>query len=243
MAGTGSLKTGGLNLATERRFFAWLSVAILAMAVAGFLRSYVLLPVLGLPEDSLAPTALVHIHAAIFFAWCVLLAVQCWLVVANRGVQHRQLGMLGLGLYAGLVITGPLVALRSVARYGTPPDELSFLAVSLGNVLAYTLVLGAAFLWRRLPAIHKRLMMIGMVTLLSAPFGRLIDLPYQLPHVVGPGLVVLALAIWDRAAHGRIHPVTGYGGVVVLLWELAPNLYMYSNWWMSLSRWLVEVAT
>jgi hypothetical protein len=116
---------------------------------------------------------------------------------------------------------------------------LAFLAVSLGNVLAYTVLFGAAFHLRRRPAAHKRLMMVGMVVLLSAPFGRLIDLPYQLPHVLGPGLVVLALAAWDRYALGNVHPVTKHVGPAVLMWELVPNLYMDSSWWLSFARWLV----
>lgn len=81
-----------------------------------------------------------------------------------------------------------------------------------------------------------------MVVLLTAPFGRLIDLPYQLPHVLGPGLVVLALAAWDQYAFGRLHRVTQYVGPALLVWELVPNLYMYSERWLSFSRWLVIVA-
>jgi hypothetical protein len=145
-------------------------------------------------------------------------------------------------LYLGLVVIGPLVAVRSVARSTDQLEELSFLAVSLANVLGYTLVLGAAFYWRRTPVIHKRLMMMGMVVLLTAPFGRLIDLPYQLPHVVGPGLVVLSLAAWDHYALGRIHWVTKCVGPALLLWEVSPNLYMYSERWLSVARWLVSVA-
>lgn len=133
------------NLARERRFFAWLSIAILAMAFAGFLRTYFLVPALGLPADALGPTLLVHIHAFVFFAWCVLLVVQSWLVASNRISRHRTLGLLGIALYGGLIVTGPLVAIRSAIRYGGSPDELAFLAVSLGNVLAYTAIFGAAF--------------------------------------------------------------------------------------------------
>jgi hypothetical protein len=164
------------------------------------------------------------------------------LVVAGNVQLHRSLGSVGFLLYVALAVTGPLVAVRSVARSNDLLEELSFLAVSLANVLAYTLMLGAAFYWRRAPVIHKRLMMMGMVVLLTAPFGRLIDLPYQLPHVLGPGLVVLALAAWDHYALGRMHWVTKYVGPALLLWELSPNLYMYSERWLSLSRWLVSVA-
>lgn len=230
------------TLASERRFFAWLSAAILAAAVLGFARTYLLVPVLGLPADMLPATPLVHLHGATFFAWCVVLTAQSWLVSAGRVRLHRSLGWVGFALYLGLVVTGPLVAVRSVVRQGRPPEELAFLAVSLGNVVAYTLTLGAAFYWRRNTAAHKRLMMIGMVALLTAPFGRLLDLPLQLAHVVGPGFVVLALALRDRRAHGHVHPVTSRLGVAMLAWELAPNLYMRSGWWLATAGWLVDLA-
>jgi hypothetical protein len=229
-------------LATERRFFAWLSVAVLVMTVVGFLNTYLLVPAIGLPKDALPPTPLVHIHAFIFFAWCVLLVAQAWLVISNRTPHHKQLGLLGLALYFGLVVTGPLVAVSSAIRYGGSTDELAFLAVSLGNVVAYTAILGAAFHWRRRPDIHKRLMLVGMVALLTAPFGRLVPFPYLLEHVVGPSFVVIALAIWDYSAYGRLHFVTKVVGPAVLLWELLPNLYMNSQWWLTFTRWLLKVA-
>lgn len=231
-----------VSLAAERRFFAWLSVAILMMAVTGFMRTYILVPVLGLPADQLAPTVLVHIHGAIFFGWCVLLVVQSWLVASNQIARHRALGLVGLVFYFGLVVTGPLVALRSAIRYGGGVDELAFLAVSLGNFLAYTTIFGAAFHWRRRPDIHKRLIMVGLVVLLTAPFGRLVEFPFLLEHVVGPSLVVIALAVWDYSAHRKLHFVTKFVGPAVLLWELLPNLYMNSETWLSVARWLVRLA-
>lgn len=231
------------TLADERRFFAWLSGAILAMAVIGFARTYLLVPLLGLPGGMLPATPLVHLHGAAFFTWCVVLLAQSCLVAAGRVRLHRTLGGAGFALYLGLVVLGPLVAVHSVARLGRPPDELAFLAVSLGNVVAYTLILGAAFHWRRAPAMHKRLMMVGMVALLTAPFGRLLELPFQLAHVVGPGLVVLALALWDRHAEGRLHPITKYVGPAVLAWEVLPNTYMHRAWWLALASRLVDLGS
>lgn len=229
-----------INVAAERRYFAWLAAAILAMAFAGFVRTYFLVPYLGLPEGNLPYTPLVHVHAAISFAWCILLLVQSWLVASARIPVHRRLGILGFALYCALVVLGPFVAVRSTIRYGATPDELAFLAVSTGNIIAYTLLLGAAFLWRRRPDIHKRLMFLGMVALLSAPFGRLVELPYLFDHVVGPGFVVLALVWWDFKSLGTLHKVTLFGGPAILLWELLPNAYMTSEWWLAVARWLVR---
>ena len=227
--------------ADEQRFFAWLATATLLAAITGFLQTYLLVPQLGLPEGALPFTPLVHVHAMLSFGWCLLLVVQSWLVASGRLLRHRQLGVLGLALYLALVVSGPFVATHATVRYGATQEELAFLAVSTGNILAYTILLGAAFHWRRRPDIHKRLMLLGMVALLSAPFGRLLDLPYLLQHVIGPGAVVVALAWWDYKSMARLHVVTKFGGAAILLWELLPNTYMTSHWWLAVARWLVMV--
>lgn len=227
--------------AEEHRFFTALSVAILLVTVAGFARSYLLVPVLGRPADTLPFTRLVHVHGAVAFGWCVLFVLQSWLVATGQLARHRLLGSAGAVLYLLLVALGPFVATRAVARYGAPPEEVAFLAVSAGNFLAYTVLFGAALHWRRRPAVHKRLMVLGMVVMLTAPFGRLLELPYQLDHVLGPGLVVAALAWWDRRALGRVHAVTAVGGLAILAWMLLPNAYMHSTWWAGTARWLLSV--
>jgi hypothetical protein len=229
-----------LSGATEHRFFTGLAIAMLGVTVAGFARSYLLVPHLGLPAHTLPFTALVHLHAAIAFGWCLLFVLQSWLVATGRTLHHRRLGLLGAVWYSLLVLLGPFVATNAAGRYGSPPDELAFLAVSAGNIVAYTTLFGAALHWRHRPDVHKRLMALGMVAMLTAPFGRLLDLPYQLDHVVGPGLVVVALAWWDLRALGRLHRVTAWGGLAILGWELLPNTYMHTPWWLRTADWLVS---
>jgi hypothetical protein len=226
--------------ATEHRFFTGLALAMLGVTVAGFARSYLLVPRLGLPANTLPFTRLVHVHAVVAFGWCLLFVLQSWLVATGRTPHHRRLGRFGAAWYVLLVLLGPFVATHAAARYGSPPDELAFLAVSAGNIVAYTTLFGAALYWRRRPDVHKRLMVLGMVAMLTAPFGRLLDLPYQLDHVVGPGLVVVALALWDVRSFGRLHRVTGWGGMAMLGWELLPNTYMHSAWWLRTADWLVS---
>lgn len=232
--------TAAMRRAAEHRFFTRLALAMLGLTVAGFARSYLLVPHFGLPPETLPFTVLVHVHAAVAFGWCLLFLVQAWLVASGRTPQHRRLGIVGVAWYAVLVGLGPFVATHAAARYGASPEELAFLAVSTGNIVAYTALFGAALYWRRRPHVHKRLMVLGMVAMLTAPFGRLLTLPFELAHVVGPGLVVVALAWWDLHTDGRAHPVTAYGGLAVLAWELLPNAYMHSAWWLRIAAGLVS---
>lgn len=227
----------------EHRFFFGIAIAILVAASAGFIKSYLLVPWLGLPAGYLGFTPLVHLHAALSFCWCLLFVVQSGLVFSGRTRLHLKFGWLGIALYALLVLSGPLVAIRSAARHGATSEDLSFLAVSLGNFLAYTLLFGAAIHLRKRPDLHKRFMLLGMVAMLTASFGRLMDLPYHLNHVAGPGLVVMALAWWDLRSLRSLHPVTRYGGPAILLWELLPNVFMTREWWLNLAHWMVKTLS
>ena len=85
-------------------------------------------------------------------------------------------------------------------------------------------------------------MIVGMVPLLSAPFGRLSEWPYMLQHVIGPGTVVIALWLVDLKIRGKVHPVTRFVGIAALAWELVPNLYMNSGWWRNTAAWLIRIA-
>ena len=87
-----------VSRAEEHRFFTGLSLAMLGVAVAGFLRTYWLVPRLGLPSGALPFTPLVHLHATVSFGWCVLFVVQAWLVASGRTPQHRRLGVVGAAL-------------------------------------------------------------------------------------------------------------------------------------------------
>src|SRR3546814_2839696 len=55
---------------------------------------------------------------------------------------------------------------------GAPPP-LVFLAVPLGDMLVFALLVGAALRFRRRSDIHKRLMLLGCVGLLTAAVARI----------------------------------------------------------------------
>ncbi len=224
----------------EHRFFSWLAFAMLVVVVVGFLPSYLLVPMRGLPHGNRPLTPLLHVHALVAFAWCLLFVAQARLVATGRTGLHRRLGRFGLGLLVALTLLGPCVVLESAEVYGATPGDLAFVAVGLGNVLAYTAFFGGGLLARRRADLHKRLMVLGMVGMLSAPFGRLMEMPHHWNHVVGPAAFVVALAWWDRRSRGSVHPATLYGGPLILLWQLLPNAYADSAWWQSTAAWMVQ---
>src|SRR5512145_2337232 len=92
---------------SERRFFTWMSVAMAAVAFAGFARTYYLAGFHDAPTPVLTPV--VHLHGALCTAWILLLIAQTQLI-----------GSAGVLLGSALVVTGVYVALHSQRRVHTP---------------------------------------------------------------------------------------------------------------------------
>ena len=102
-------------------FFPSIAAFILVSVFLGFAQSYYLQGVLKLPDWKAfaAPPhpLLVHIHAAIFSSWILLLLAQTSLVAADRVDLHQRLGLAGFGLACLLVLVGLAVTCEFLSRY------------------------------------------------------------------------------------------------------------------------------
>ena len=104
----------------------------------------------------------VHIHAAVYVSWVVLLTVQTVLIGRGRVALHRRLGVFGAGLAALVVLTG-LVATYVVENrmLGTPRADPAFISTLLVDVLNFASLATAGLMLRGEAAAHKRLMLLG----------------------------------------------------------------------------------
>src|SRR3569833_2292448 len=85
----------------DRRFFFAIVILLLAVVAVGFAPTYYLA---GGPRAPL-PSRIVHVHAAIFTTWMLLLLVQTGLISAKRVRWHRALGIAGFLLASAMVIS------------------------------------------------------------------------------------------------------------------------------------------
>src|SRR5690349_19694024 len=144
--------------AGERRFFAAVAVASLAVVVTGFATSYYLWPLTrathypaGQPISPALP-AVVHLHAVVFTGWVALLVVQAGLVDRGRVRSHRRLGRVGAVLVVVMVVTGLATAIRG-GRDGWNPggpyiDGLSFMFVGIADITVFGSLTAAGLVWR-----------------------------------------------------------------------------------------------
>ena len=225
----------------ERRFFLGMALALFAAVFVGFSRSFFLRPLF--PEWHSPSETIFYIHGAAYVGWIVLLVTQASLVTARRTDLHRIVGPFGVGLAAVMVVLGTLSALVAAHRptgfIGIPVPPLQFLAIPIADMILFTLFVGLAIAKRRNAQNHKRYMLLGTIGLVTAAIARW-------PGIYGAGplwffgltdLFLVAMAIWDFRSLGKLHPVTLWGGLVLILSQPLRLLVSGTDWWMSFARW------
>ena len=218
-----------------RRFHVGLATAVLAAVFSGFGVSVHS----RLAQGPLPTRAIVH--GTLFLSWVVLFAVQISLVAAGRVRVHRAFGT-GAGVLAlVMVLSAPPLAIEAAREGVLPGNSLEFLLVMFVDLLLFAAFVGAAIIHRRRPELHKRLMVLGMVSMLPPAIGRW---PIAIRHVaIIPAvllLFLLATPAFDSLARRRQHPVTVWGGIVVVLSVPIRFAIAHTAAWHAVASWLVR---
>lgn len=207
----------------DRRFNLLVAIAVAALVFAGFARSYYLRGYFF----PLSLTPMLHLHGLIFSCWFLMLMVQVGLVYAGRTDLHRRVGVAGWVL-AGMMIPLGLYTGIHAGKYGSPsfPPEvprLVFLVVPLADIAVFTVFVAGAFLYRRRPPIHKRMIFLASIGILAPAVARL---PVAFIQRGGPpiffGIVDLVLLIcigYDWSTTKRLHPVYLWGGLFLIMMQ------------------------
>ncbi len=200
--------------------------------------------------------AVIHVHAALFVAWLVLLTAQVVLVRTRRTHLHMKLGRAGLVLAPLMVVIGAAAVVVSDRLHaGRPGSNSAFLSIQLADLLNFAVMAAAAFGWRRIPSAHKRLILLATIFIANAGFTRWWAGPimhWVTRHHGVPGywayaaamflsdvLLVMAIGAYDLVTRRRLHPAFVVGAAFGLVVEaLAIELYV-SPWWKPVARHLI----
>ena len=172
----------------DRRFFTGMAVAAALTVFIGFAPTYYLSGAFG----GRPLTTLVHVHGAIATAWILLFLTQTSLIAARRTDLHRRLGVAGALLAVLLLVVGYLTAVEGARRGVTPPGgppPLAFLAVPIGTLVVFAILVGAGLAQRRRSETHKRLMLLATIAILTPAIARMRYIwgPGPLPGLRSPG--------------------------------------------------------
>jgi hypothetical protein len=242
---TGSRTPAGTVAESRRRdhrFFTAMAAAAALTVFIGFSPTYYLRGMSAARPLS----GLVHLHGMLSTGWMLLFLVQTGLVSARRTDIHRRLGVAGAGLAALELVVGYLTAIEAARLGVTPPGgppPLAFLAVPIGTLLAFGILVSAGIYYRAKPETHKRLMLLATVALLTPAIARF---RWLFGHggpplaITGTCLFVGACLVYDRISHGRVHPAFLWGGLFVI-GSLAVRFGLtQTDGWLVVARWLTQ---
>jgi hypothetical protein len=234
----------------EGVFYIGMAIVAMAITMAGFG------PAMIDTESRKEPVNLAVIaHALIFGAWLVLFLSQTILISQRKITTHKKLGYAGAVLAVLMVVSGYFTAV-TMSRRGYDlsgdliqgaDDPISLLALQLGDVFTFGLLVGIAVWYRRRPDIHKRLMLLATVgALMPAALTHIIGhspilRAIQFPVIVIPlFLLLFASAIRDKIYFGKIHPVSLWVALAMFLWSnLRAVVIGPSEAWRTVASWLI----
>ena len=237
----------------ERRFDLAFILVIFGAVLLGFGRTFFLRP--WYPEwvELHAPKEpFFLLHGVIVAAWFVVLIAQSSLITAGRVDLHRRLGTLSMGLAAAVVVFGVaasvIAARRPTGFVDVPAPPQVFLAIPLLALLQFAVFVALAYARRGNAQAHKRLMLLASLSIISAAVIRwpleMIGAPSPVPGFDTYHLVALAfllpLVAWDLTTLKRIHPVTLYGGFVLIAMVPIIGLISQSSAWLAFASWIID---
>jgi hypothetical protein len=178
--------------------------------------------------------AIVHVHAAVFSVWVLVLLAQAAVVVAGNVRLHRQLGKAGMVYGALVFIVGLLVSVGAPAlrvRSGFYPLEVGGVIAlyNLTDMLLFGVFLALAFAYRSRSELHKRWIIAATAALCGAALGRVVpgNSPQYLLLWLSPLLAMIAV---DFGMRRRLHWIPVVSGALLVVAFFKVPLYSSQIW-------------
>jgi hypothetical protein len=226
----------------DRWFFSGMAGAAALTVMAGFAPTYYLRGLSSAPPLS----ALLHLHGFLFTAWILIFLVQTLLIAGHRPRVHRRLGATAAVLVGLLPVVGFLAAIDAGRRGfdlppGAPPS-LVFLAVPLADLVVFCILAGLGLYFRQRRDVHKRLMTVATISILTPAIGRLPLVSSEGPLVYFglTNLFLVACLIFDRRSLGRIHPAFLWSSLLLVASQPLRLAIAGTDAWLAVARWLTR---
>lgn len=215
---TAKIKASGNNPA--RLFYIGAALLLLILTFISFHHFY--LHGRSYQNEELNPDrlGLIITHGVVMTAWMLLFLVQTWLIVSGNRRVHRTLGFVSAFvafcvLVLGIRLAFPLPLAGPAKDYFYGLSHRQFNGFVLFNIVIFAAFVAIGVWKRRRPAIHRSMMLLSMLTVMTAVIDRIpwmvslyIDSVWS--QIFGPfsGPVVLAFLLlglkslltksWDR---------------------------------------------
>lgn len=225
-----------------RRFYPLMGLAMAAIVLVGFSRTYYLKACFDTPPLTLR----LHLHGFVLTLWVVLFIVQANLIAAGRRSLHKSLGIAGVALAALAVATTWAAAIEAARLSGdrggiTAADRL-YSSVLVVSTFGLFVAMGTAL--RRRPEIHKRLMLLATIAVIGPGVTRAAALlaghGIRDSHVAVMSVLLLVAWLYDWRTRGRPHWILVSGGALLIATQLTRRLIGGSEIWAHIGNWLIQ---
>jgi uncharacterized membrane protein YozB (DUF420 family) len=196
-----------------------------------------------LRTNAAAYPPIVHIHAAVFVGWLTLLTAQVLLIRSGKLGLHRRLGIAGAALAALMIVIGPATAvIVDRLQLALPHPDPGFLVVQMLDILAFAGLIIPAFIWRKDPTVHKRLILLATLYISDAGFSRWQGDTMEAwfgngfwgngaQLYFGSDLLVIGVGLYDWLTRKRLHPAYIAGAAWTAAVQLTViSVYLSPGW-------------
>jgi len=137
--------------------------------------------------------------------------------------------------------------LKLISEFGVQAVERPGAELKSVDMVIFAVLIGLALYFRRKLDVHKRLMLLAAINLLTPAIARI---PLDFIITGGPlaffgltDLVLLACVAFDTVKHRRLHPVFLWGSIFLIAMQPLRLLLAQTNAWMNVAAALVRLVS
>jgi hypothetical protein len=243
-----AIATASAVRSASRNFYVWMAGAFVLVAFGGFTPTYWAKVATGTFHGE----PIIHIHGILLFSWTCFYFVQTALVAGGRTLDHRAWGLAGIALFTAMmfsILVGLEVVLKRNELLGFGDAARRFSAVTLIGWPVIATIFALAIINIRKPEVHKRLMTLLMIGIMTPAIARVFITLFAPPGVGAPpppfvtlppslvaDLFLVVAIVRDWRILGRPHPVYIYGGLALLLQQILSVPIAATATWMHIAK-------
>lgn len=212
----------------------------IAVAIVGFGKTFFY----PLFTGAFAAPLMIYVHGAFLFGWVIFFAAQSLWVHQRKFRLHKRMGWVGGGIVTGVVLSTLAVAVLASKRTAASGDidaASGDLFVIMMEMSAFVALIISAFLLRRRPDVHKRLMLLAFIASLGPAWFRFrhyfppIDNPALLYSVLLADSLIVIAALVDFIRERRVHWVYAFIGSAMVCVHLIEVFAFDAQWFRTVA--------
>ena len=217
-------------------FYTGMALIFACSVFVGFSRTYYLKLIFGTPHLS----GIAHLHGAVFTAWTLFFVFQTGLIFAGRTDIHRRVGTAGAVFGIGIVLLGAAMTIHSVrAGYASGRPDMAELSINaIIDLLLFCGFFATGWILRYKKEIHKRCMMLAMMSLIIPSIARL-PIPFGMIAWVICAFSLTGVA-YDLIVLRRVHLTSIVGALLINVATPLRFIIADTQAWQNVAEWIMK---